>query len=72
MMNLPRRMLTRYAHEPSSNPVVHLELHTGDLPLARALYGELCGWQSDWIETGAGSYLSLEVAFWQPKVVGPA
>jgi predicted enzyme related to lactoylglutathione lyase len=46
---------------PHSHPVVHLELHTGDLPLARALYAELCGWQSDWIETRAGSYLSLEV-----------
>jgi hypothetical protein len=25
------------------NPVVHLELHTGDLPQARDLHAELCG-----------------------------
>ena len=42
-------------------PVVHLELHTGDLPQARALYAELCGWRPEWIETRAGSYLSVEL-----------
>jgi len=42
-------------------PVVHLELHTGDLPQARELYAELCGWRPEWIETRAGSYLSLEL-----------
>ena len=44
-----------------SNPVVHLELHTGDLPQARDLYAELCGWRPGWIETRAGSYLSLDL-----------
>jgi uncharacterized protein len=44
-----------------SKPVVHLELHTGDLPQARDLYAELCGWSPEWIETRAGSYLSLEL-----------
>jgi predicted enzyme related to lactoylglutathione lyase len=44
-----------------SNPVVHLELHTGDLPQARDLYAELCGWRPERIETRAGSYLSLEL-----------
>ena len=44
-----------------SNPVVHLELHTGDLPRARDLYAELCGWRPEWIETRSGSYLSLEL-----------
>jgi predicted enzyme related to lactoylglutathione lyase len=44
-----------------SNPVVHLELHTGDLPQARDLYAELCGWRPEWVETRAGSYLSLEL-----------
>ena len=43
------------------SPVVHLELHTGDLPQARALYAELCGWRPDWIETRAGSYLAVEL-----------
>lgn len=45
---------------PHSHPVVHLELHTGDLPQARTLYAELCGWRPEWVETRAGSYLSLE------------
>jgi predicted enzyme related to lactoylglutathione lyase len=44
-----------------SNPVVHLELHTDDLPQARALYADLCGWRTEWLETRAGSYLSLEL-----------
>ena len=44
-----------------SNPVVHLELHTGDLPRARTLYAELCGWRPEWVETRAGSYLALEL-----------
>ena len=44
-----------------SSPVVHLELHTGDLPRARDLYAELCGWRPEWIETPAGCYLSLDL-----------
>jgi predicted enzyme related to lactoylglutathione lyase len=44
-----------------SNPVVHLELHTSDLPQARDLYTELCGWRPEWIETKAGRYLSLDL-----------
>jgi predicted enzyme related to lactoylglutathione lyase len=44
-----------------SNPVVHLELHTGDLPQARALYAELCGWRSNQVETQCGSYLAMEL-----------
>ena len=47
--------------EASPNRVVHLELHTGDLPQARALYAELCGWRPEWIETRAGSYLTVEL-----------
>jgi len=39
------------------NPVVHLELHTGDLPAARELYGELCGWRQEQVQ----SYLTLEL-----------
>jgi predicted enzyme related to lactoylglutathione lyase len=42
-----------------SHPVVHLELHTGDLPRARAFYAELCGWQPERIDTRHGSYLAL-------------
>jgi hypothetical protein len=42
-------------------PIVHLELHTGDLRAAGALYAELCGWRPERIETRHGSYLALEV-----------
>jgi predicted enzyme related to lactoylglutathione lyase len=42
-------------------PVVHLELHTNDLPSARDLYGELCGWTPDRVDTRHGSYLSLDL-----------
>jgi predicted enzyme related to lactoylglutathione lyase len=42
-----------------SHPVVHLELHTGDLAGARALYGDLCGWRPEPIETRCGTYLAL-------------
>ena len=43
----------------SSQPVVHLELHTGDLPEAQALYAELCGWRAERVDAGSGSYLAL-------------
>jgi predicted enzyme related to lactoylglutathione lyase len=45
----------------TSKPLVHLELHTGDLPEARAFYGELFGWQPERIEAGGGSYLALDM-----------
>jgi predicted enzyme related to lactoylglutathione lyase len=41
--------------------VVHLELHTQDLPQARELYAELCGWPGERIEVGAASYLAIEL-----------
>jgi predicted enzyme related to lactoylglutathione lyase len=43
----------------STNRIVHLELHTGDLEQARAFYTALCGWQAEQIETRLGSYLAL-------------
>jgi uncharacterized protein len=45
----------------SSRPVVHLELHTGNLSRARAFYAQLCGWRSEVIEAGGGTYLALEM-----------
>ena len=45
----------------SSNPVVHLELHTGNLGRACALYRELFGWGAEPIETGCGSYVALDL-----------
>lgn len=44
-----------------SQPVVHLELHTGDLRRARAFYAELFGWRPERIEAGSRSYLALEL-----------
>jgi predicted enzyme related to lactoylglutathione lyase len=45
-----------------SNPVVHLELQTGNLPRACAFYTRLLGWEAERIEAGSGSYLSLALA----------
>jgi predicted enzyme related to lactoylglutathione lyase len=46
-----------------SRPVVHLELHTGDLDGARAFYAEVCGWRPERVTAAgaAGSYLSLDL-----------
>ena len=44
-----------------STPVVHLELHTGDLPGARAFYAQLCDWRPDRVDTRHGSYHTLEL-----------
>jgi len=44
-----------------SNPVVHLELHTGDLTAACEFYARLCGWRPERIDAGCGSYLALEM-----------
>ncbi len=44
-----------------SNPVVHLELHTGDLPRACAFYAELCDWRPERIDVGSGTYWALEL-----------
>jgi uncharacterized protein len=45
----------------STSPVVHLELHTGDLEAARAFYARLCAWPAERIDTSHGSYLALEL-----------
>jgi uncharacterized protein len=42
-----------------ANPVIHLELHTGDLRGAVAFYTQLFGWRPERIHAGAGSYLAL-------------
>jgi predicted enzyme related to lactoylglutathione lyase len=43
------------------NPVVHLELHTGDLRGACAFYAQLLCWLPERIDAGRGSYLMLEL-----------
>src|ERR1700751_71253 len=40
-------------------PVVHLELHTPDVPDACGFYAALCGWREQAVDTAAGSYLAL-------------
>jgi predicted enzyme related to lactoylglutathione lyase len=45
-----------------SKPVVHLELHTGDLAAARAFYAGLFGWRPEHIKTPSGSYEALDLA----------
>jgi predicted enzyme related to lactoylglutathione lyase len=45
-----------------SKPVVHLELHTGDLAGASAFYAALFGWRPERIETPNGSYQALDLA----------
>jgi uncharacterized protein len=44
-----------------TRPVVHLELHTGDLAGARDFYARLCDWRPEEIEVPRGSYLALEM-----------
>jgi predicted enzyme related to lactoylglutathione lyase len=40
-------------------PVVHLELHTGDLPGACRFYADLCGWEAERICATGGAYWAL-------------
>jgi predicted enzyme related to lactoylglutathione lyase len=42
-------------------PVIHLELHTGDLARATAFYSQLLGWQPERIEAAGRSYLALDL-----------
>ena len=44
-----------------ANPVIHLELHTGDLRGAVTFYTSLFGWRPERIRAGSGSYLSMEM-----------
>ncbi len=43
------------------NDLVNIEIYTGDLPEARALYAQLCGWRAEPIEAGCGSYVALDL-----------
>jgi predicted enzyme related to lactoylglutathione lyase len=44
-----------------SNPLVHLELETWNLPRACSFYTRLLGWQIERIVLDAGSYVALEL-----------
>jgi predicted enzyme related to lactoylglutathione lyase len=41
------------------NPVVHLELRTGNLPRACDFYTRLLGWRAETVHTSSGDYLTL-------------
>jgi predicted enzyme related to lactoylglutathione lyase len=43
------------------NPVVHLELHSGDGACARAFLSQITGWREERIDAGNRSYLALEM-----------
>ena len=45
-----------------ANPIVHLELRTGNLPRAYALYTRLFGWRAETLRVAAGCYLALELS----------
>jgi predicted enzyme related to lactoylglutathione lyase len=45
---------------PLPSPVVHLELHTGDLPCARAFVSKLLHWREEHVDTPSGSYTALD------------
>jgi len=47
---------------PFPYPVVHLELHTGDLAGARSFYADLCGWLPERVELPNGSYNALAMS----------
>jgi predicted enzyme related to lactoylglutathione lyase len=44
-----------------TNPVVHLELQTANLPRACAFYTSLFGWRAESIKVCSGSYMALEL-----------
>jgi len=44
-----------------ANPVVHLELRTGDLPRACAFLTELFCWRAETVRAGAGSYVVVSL-----------
>ena len=43
------------------SPLVHLELHTANLPRACDFYTRLFGWRAQTVSLQAGSYLTLEL-----------
>jgi predicted enzyme related to lactoylglutathione lyase len=43
------------------SPVVHLELHTPNLPRALGFYTSLLGWRADTIHLGPATYQALEL-----------
>lgn len=42
-------------------PVVHLELHTGNLSRACAFYTRMFGWHAETVHYGAAAYVALDL-----------
>jgi predicted enzyme related to lactoylglutathione lyase len=42
-------------------PVIHLELHTTDLPQAAGFYSQLLGWRPERIEAAGRTYVALDL-----------
>jgi predicted enzyme related to lactoylglutathione lyase len=61
VIRLPTMRADPDGRRSGARRIVHLELHTGDLPRARALCARLCGWRAEQIETENHSYLALEL-----------
>jgi predicted enzyme related to lactoylglutathione lyase len=43
------------------NALVHVELHTGNLPRACAFYTRMFGWRAETVHVANGSYLALDL-----------
>jgi predicted enzyme related to lactoylglutathione lyase len=46
--------VARISSTMTPRPVVHLELHTGNLARACAFYSRVCGWRVERVDAGAG------------------
>ena len=46
---------------PCVDPVVHLELHTGNCARASDFYARLLGWRAETVEVAHRTYLSLQL-----------
>jgi predicted enzyme related to lactoylglutathione lyase len=61
-LHLPRPMIP-----PFTSPVVHLELHTGNLAGACSFYSRVCGWRLTPVSVGGRSYQAFD---WGGELVG--
>jgi hypothetical protein len=84
---VPGLAVVKQTMRAGTNPIVHLELHTGDLEQACDFYRELLGWRMETVASRGNSYLALDLggeigggmvecrterAVWLPYVEVPA
>lgn len=58
---MARAVRGRGEKQELANPIVHLELRTGNLPRACAFYTRLFGWRAETVRWGAMTYVALEL-----------